>query len=487
MRQFYKTYIIIVLIGCFGLNAQAQSLAQAKKLYSDGDFTTALPAFKRLIRQSPNNSFYNLWYGVCLYETGERQDSEKYLAKAMRRHVMTSYEYMGKIYYDTFRFEKAIQTYEEYIDLLKKKKRDTAPWEAALSKTKDALRMMRNVEDIQLIDSMILPKNKFLEAYALSEECGTLESYQKHFNPKNNVESSVYTNQKENKIYYAHPTAIRKEKESVFQLYSQSRLFDSWEKEHRLPDDINEEDTNYPFMMNDGVTLYFASKGHESLGGYDLFVTRYNIDRDKYLKPEQLGMPFNSPANDYMMVIDQNKELGWFVTDRFQPKDTVCVYLFIPDSKQSRLESEDLNYARARAKISSIKDSWREGQNYRDLIALSHKEIPFGKKEIKNDFTFIVEDDLIYYHLRDFKDTTSRTYYEKVIAITKQLEEKQEKLDALREQYSKGTKNVKQRITPTIRQLEKEVEVLQKEPEQWEKKARNAEIRHLLKTNKPLS
>ena len=36
--------------------------------------------------------------------------------------------------------------------------------------------------------------------------------------------------------------------------------------------------------------------------------------------PENVGMPFNSPYNDYMYVIDEFNDLGWFASDRYQPE-----------------------------------------------------------------------------------------------------------------------------------------------------------------------
>ena len=84
-----------------------------------------------------------------------------------------------------------------------------------------------------------------------------------------------------------------------------------------------------PFLMSDGMSLYFAEESEESLGGLDIFVTRMGPMRS-YLLPENIGMPFNSPANDYLYVVDEEQNLGWFVTDRRQSGDTVCVYVFIP-------------------------------------------------------------------------------------------------------------------------------------------------------------
>ena len=103
--------------------------------------------------------------------------------------------------------------------------------------------------------------------------------------------------------------------------------------------DEPEDNLNYPFMLSDGQTLYFAAKNEESLGGYDIYMTRYDNDERKYLAPENLGMPFNSPANDYLLVIDEFNNLGGFASDRNQPADSVCLYTFIPN--ESRRTYED--------------------------------------------------------------------------------------------------------------------------------------------------
>ena len=49
-----------------------------------------------------------------------------------------------------------------------------------------------------------------------------------------------------------------------------------------------------------------------------------------------------------MMVIDEAKQLGWFVSDRYQPEGKVCVYLFIPNDNRERVDSEDVELKRAR-------------------------------------------------------------------------------------------------------------------------------------------
>lgn len=464
-----------------GMQVQAQSLAQAKELYNEGKYAEAKPVFEKLVKRSPSNSSYNQWYGVCCYETGDLANAEKHLKVAVKRRVQEAYRYMGEVYYQTYRFEEAEEMFDSYITLLTKKKKETEPFEARLDLAQQAGRMLDKVENIQIIDSTVVDKANFLSAYTLSEESGKLFNFQDFFesNPNTSLSepSIVYLNQKGDKIYYAHST-----NGNANCLFTQSKLMNQWGDEKKLAMNVNSEaNEGFPFVLSDGVTIYYASQGNNTLGGYDLFVTRYNIESDTYLAPQQLGMPFNSPYNDYMMVIDESKQLGWFVSDRFQPEGKVCVYLFIPNEDRERVESEDIEIKRARAAITSIKDSWLPDANYADLIALSHKAIPYGQVEIKKDFTFPIQGDIVYYTLDDIKSPEAKKLYEKAFSLNKQIKSLENKLENLRSSYIKGNQAKREQLKPSILSAEEKLSSLYNQPEDWEKRARNAEINYLKK------
>lgn len=466
-------YTIGITLLCCGL--QAQSLDQAKKLYNDGQYAEAKPAFEKLVKQAPSNSSYNHWYGVCCFETGDMAGAEKHLKVAVKRKVQEAYRYLAQVYYQTYRFDESAEMLEDYIELLTKKKQDTQAFESKLDLAENAHRMMEKTEDIQVIDSMVVDKDDFLAAYTLSEESGTLLSFKDFFQTNEPVASAVYMNQKGDKIYYAHATDNDR-----YCLFTQSKLLDKWGDEKQLPMNINSnDDDNYPFVLSDGVTIYYASKGNGSLGGYDLFVTRYNINSDTYLAPEQLSMPFNSPFNDYMMVIDEAKGLGWFVSDRYQPAGKVCVYLFIPNDERKRVDSEEMEVKRARASIASIADSWKEGTGYTELIELAHTDMPYGKNEIKKDFDFVINNQLTYYTLDEIQSPEARNYYDKVVALNRQIKELNRQLDEWRSAWTKGNKARREQLAPKIKEAEQQLEAWMQQPAGWEKKARNAEINYL--------
>ena len=83
--------------------------------------------------------------------------------------------------------------------------------------------MMEKTEDVQIIDSIVVDKDDFLAAYTLSEESGTLTSFKDFFQTNEPVSSTVYMNQKSDKIYYAHATDNDR-----YCLFTQSRLMDKW-------------------------------------------------------------------------------------------------------------------------------------------------------------------------------------------------------------------------------------------------------------------
>ena len=85
-------------------------------------------------------------------------------------------------------------------------------------------------------------------------------------------------------------------------------------------------------MMSDGITLYYANDGDNTLGGYDIFMTRKGDD-GRFLQPQNIGMPYNSPYDDYMLAIDEVTGAGWWATDRNQIPDSVTIYVFVPNDE----------------------------------------------------------------------------------------------------------------------------------------------------------
>lgn len=83
-----------------------------------------------------------------------------------------------------------------------------------------------------------------------------------------------------------------------------------------------------PILLSDGIRIVFAQKLDGGLGGYDLYFSRMNTDTGQYLRPTLMGLPYNSPSNDYLLVYDEVGERTLLVSDRSAPKGQVIIYRY---------------------------------------------------------------------------------------------------------------------------------------------------------------
>jgi Tol biopolymer transport system component len=85
----------------------------------------------------------------------------------------------------------------------------------------------------------------------------------------------------------------------------------SWGKVRSLGPTINTKfDDDAPFIHPDGKTLYFSSKGHNSMGGYDIFRTELN--GEAWTVPANAGYPVNTPGDDIYFVLAANGTTGYY-------------------------------------------------------------------------------------------------------------------------------------------------------------------------------
>lgn len=73
-------------------------------------------------------------------------------------------------------------------------------------------------------------------------------------------------------------------------------------------------DEDAPFIHPDGITLFFSSKGHSSIGGYDIM---FSVQKDgDWLEPRNMGIPLNTTEDDRYYVINAKGDKGFFSSDR---------------------------------------------------------------------------------------------------------------------------------------------------------------------------
>ena len=387
------------------------------------------------------------------------------------KYTVTAQEAMAA--YD---FSLAEEILEHQIAELTKKKQPTIHEEELLETVRKSQLKLHATEQVTIIDSVILPKKQVLSQIKLSEESGTILSYADFFKSDKSNDCTLFRNELGNRVVYSEPN-----QKGHLRLKDKSLIGGEWSMERQLKgfEEEEEDNLNFPFMLTDGITMYYAAECEESLGGYDIFMTRYDADNGQFLAPENIGMPFNSPANDYLMVIDEFQQLGWFVTDRNQPADTVCLYTFIPTETRRIYNEQELGASKlaSMARITSIKDTWKDMNVVNDGKKRLAEARKGNKSETKNhDFTFVVNDNKTCYTIQDFKNPQAQQKAKIWLETQKEYDAKAAELASLRAKYAAMSEAQRVQISAQIRLTESAFERLAADKLALEKDIRRTEL-----------
>ena len=101
-----------------------------------------------------------------------------------------------------------------------------------------------------------------------------------------------------------------------FDLYYSLKLPEGeWGPPINMGELINTEfDENYPNLSPDGSILYFASKGHNSIGGFDVFHTSYNSASSGWNPPVNMGYPINNAYDNKNIAFTDNNRYAYVST-----------------------------------------------------------------------------------------------------------------------------------------------------------------------------
>jgi outer membrane protein OmpA-like peptidoglycan-associated protein/tetratricopeptide (TPR) repeat protein len=103
----------------------------------------------------------------------------------------------------------------------------------------------------------------------------------------------------------------------------------AWSEATSLKGNVNtDKDEDSPFLSKDGKRLYFASKGHIGMGGYDIFYS--DKIGDVWSEPINLGTPINSPANDIYFKKNRKDGKIYISSNRKDGFGNMDIYSFVP-------------------------------------------------------------------------------------------------------------------------------------------------------------
>jgi hypothetical protein len=313
----------------------AQSVTAIKKradaAFEKKEYESAKVDYRQLLAQNQKNLELNYKYATCIYFTEDIKNARKYfdfiLAKKDAVFPLETYYYIGKIYQHQYYFETAIQQFNR----LKEKDPKLAlalDVQSEISACQSALAGMKDMRTLQVIKKSQPYGEAFYDHYTFLDD-----SYSFY------KASEVFT--KENSKHQYEPIYAFKRgmKFRVFASYGpespnldvyiqRKNAENEWAKPTKIQGVVNTvQDEVYPFFDAENGYLYFSSKGHQSMGGFDLYRAIYSLETNVSSDVENLHFPFSSPNDDYFYIPDLSNGNANFASNRNGKLSAIQTYL----------------------------------------------------------------------------------------------------------------------------------------------------------------
>ena len=426
--------ILIIVFLLTGLYMSGQSAKQADDLFAAHEYAEARVIYDALLRRQPSHPLYLYRAARCAQETGDDATAEALFLKAGTKYPLRDF-FLGEIYYKQWRMAEAIASYEAFLPSINEQHERWAHVQQRIASAQVIARYLKHVARVEVTGVTRIAADALQETYTLNEDNGILRM---------DSIGACFTTQRGDRQYFSVRTtethdSITSER---IVLVSRQRLLHDWEEPDTLLDIINSGQTNvYPFVLTDGATLYFASDREGGLGGLDIYMTRYNAATGEWLPAENMGMPYNSPADDYLYVADEADGYACFATNRHcAGTDSVEVYRIALGDRtflRGLPENEIVALARLDSLIAPAANAGQAVTPERQTEVTTAATAQFAGHEstTTDSIFFVLNDAEIYTHLDDFQNDSARSLYERYIRLEQTQKQAVTMLDSLRHQY----------------------------------------------------
>jgi len=368
-RTILQAFAVLLWVGVVNLHGQQQP-GEMKQMnesalasFERGEYQTALAGFRTLLKSEGNNVIYKYYTGRCLVESNRGLDEaiELLYGSSRANGPLDAVFYLGKAYMRNYNFQEAISYFEKY-------EMNASRQEKKLLGVRELVETCRSAEEItseynpyevmnvtfmDLSDSLQFSQVKMKggdltikpDAYFQIDEDRTgLSSLM--FRPKETIRGDY--------LYYSGYGKNGKDGAQIFRIRKGPGIY--WSDPEEVSSLNSPGNEIFPYFDPIENDIYFASDGRSGMGGYDLYKSHYDSDRDQWTDPINLGFPVNSVMDEYLLLPGSDLGLVLFFTNRYRTDSTVAVYrLHLVEPKKKTANSDPVKL-RAIAQLGGVTD-----------------------------------------------------------------------------------------------------------------------------------
>lgn len=442
--------LVLFSVGAW-LASVALTVDDVRVMIENGDYKAAMQALEPMRKKSPRDTNLSLLYGNAAVALGLYDEAVEGYSAAADRGNLEAYPPLVEIEIDHYDIDAASDHLAAWKEALRKAKK---PQPESLERYESRITLVSNyldrVESIPVIARVDIPRETFDKT--LNRLSAPDARPGMAFLPDG---TPFFVNNMSRDVFWTEPDA-----EGVNRLFTAGILDDGTrEQPVELTQYVGDGDIAAPFLLEDGETLYFAAaRDDDGVGGYDIYMTRRDGDGGFY-EPSNIGMPYNSPGDELLFVIDEPNGIGWWVTDRYDSPDTVSILYFIPNSVRRNISPDDEDIKEL-AFVSDIELTQPSGFD----IKAARRHIPRPEdnadtSDVAPEFVLSLGNGRVVTAMSQFKNRQAASTMSEVLRAERILQDTVSRLRVLRAAYADGDKSLRQ----DIRDLENEVERKQTE------------------------
>lgn len=323
--------LLLLTVGTiFGQNIEKEMKKEADKLFADEQYVAATSTYLRLLSLYPSSSEYNYKYGACLlFNSSKKQTAIKFLATAVSDPFVDpiAFYFLGKAYHLNFQFNSAITNYQVYLtkssDEVRKKE-----VRRQLEMCENGKNLLRQLSDLVVLEKKESDPQNFFRSYNLENIGGSIvvaADFQSKIDVKRKHIPLIYFPATSDTVYFSSFGDVDKGNKDIY--YKTRTAAGTWSSAQTLKGMVNtNEDEDYPFLSADGKLLYFSSKGHNSMGGFDVFRSERVAGKHAFSTPINCDFAISTPDDDLFYITDSLGKYAYFASSRQSENGKVVVY-----------------------------------------------------------------------------------------------------------------------------------------------------------------
>ncbi|MBI2279501.1 MAG: PD40 domain-containing protein [Bacteroidetes bacterium] len=334
---FYKIVLLLfaMVLVLTDVNAQYSSQEELKKaaqtFFDEENYLEALPLYSQLLSLYPKDPDYNYKYGASyFYGNREKENALKYLRFAVSKPNVNplAFYFLASALHHEYLFIEAELNYNKFREKGIAQDIEKFQVNRKIEMCRNGVTLIKSMTDIGVLVKKEIKATEFFRSYDLRGIGGKIivkpDEFKTKIDLKKNETTIIHLGDQPTMVVFSSYGNDGKNGKDIFKVVKLPN--GEWSNPSQFPKINTKFDEDYPFLHPDGKTLYFSSKGYNSMGGYDIFKSTLDQATGEWSFPENLDFPINTPDDDILFISDIDNELAYFASSRASKQGELTVY-----------------------------------------------------------------------------------------------------------------------------------------------------------------